>query len=161
MLLAVINPANRKHACKPEVKRTPACVSGLWKDFAINCEDDYSFTYTFDVAVNYKEKAEAFSPLLKRFAKCAVKGNFSEMNKPDDCLTCFWVVLPAREEYKQAQIRESIKTNFIIFSLLSLPCETSIQNEVPVNCFVQEERFCLFKGKQKQELASTENDVIS
>ena len=83
------------------------------------------------------------------------------MNKPDDCLTCFWVVLPAREEYKQAQIRESIKTNFIIFSLMSLPCETSIQNEVPVNCFVQEERFCLFKGKQKQELASTENDVIS
>ena len=51
------------------------------------------------------------------------------MNKPDDCLTCFWVGLPAREEYKQAQIRESIKTNFIIFSLLSLPCETSIQNE--------------------------------
>ena len=51
------------------------------------------------------------------------------MNKPDDCLTCFWVGIPAREEYKQAQIRESIKTNFIIFSLLSLPCETSIQNE--------------------------------
>ena len=34
-------------------------------------------------------------------------------------------------------------------------------SSVPMNCFVQEGRFCLFKGKQKQELASTENDVIS
>ena len=34
-------------------------------------------------------------------------------------------------------------------------------SSVPVNCFVQEGRSCLFKGKQKQELASTENDVIS
>ena len=73
MLLAVINPENRKHACKPEVKRTPVsvvCEKIFWSIVKMTILSFTRWRFLWII------KAEAFSPLLKRFAKCVVKGIF-------------------------------------------------------------------------------------